>query len=192
MEADRIKWNTRFASQDSFLGDRPSPFLKQEMDRIKALAPGLEALDVACGEGRNSLFLARHGFRVTGLDISDIGLAKARAQALEEGADIDFQRVDLDNYVISGSYDLILNFNFLLRNLIPSEIESLKPGGLLLFDTILASEQLLQSHNPAYLLQPGELNRIFASFSGEILFSEESGGDTPTARLLFRKSQHIR
>lgn len=190
MEEDRIKWNKRFEAQDSYLGERTSPFLAQEIERIKTLAPGPDALDIACGEGRNSLFLAQHGFRVVGLDISDIGLAKGRQRAQAEGVNVDFRRVDLDDYIIEGKYDLILNFNFLLRKLIPSEVASLKPGGLLLFDTIMASEQLLQSHNPAYLLQPGELRRLFASFYGDILYFEEScGGEIPTARLLFRKNQ---
>ena len=48
----------------------------------------------------------------------------------------------------------------------------------------------LQNHNPAYLLQPGELNRIFAPFNGDILYSEEIWcGEIPTARLLFKKNQ---
>lgn len=189
MESDRIKWNRRFESQDSYLGERPSPFLAAEIGRITTLAPGPDALDIACGEGRNSIFLARHGFRVAGVDISDSGLAKGRSRAQAAGVDVDFRRVDLDECIIEGKYDLVLNFNFLLRELIPSEVAALNPGGLLLFDTIMASEQLLQSHNPAYLLQPGELNRLFAPFDGEILFSEESSdGEMPTARLLFRKS----
>lgn len=190
MEADRIKWNKRFESQDSFLGELPSPFLAQEIERIKALVPGPDALDIACGEGRNSMFLAQHGFRVLGLDISDIGLAKGRQRALEKGVDVDFRRIDLDDYIIEGTFDLILNFNFLLRKLIPTEVASLKPGGMLLFDTMMASEQLLQSHNPNFLLQPGELRRIFGTFTGDILYSEESCcGEMPTARLLFRKNQ---
>ena len=190
METDRIKWNKRFESEDSYLGERPSPFLAREIERIKTLVPGLDALDIACGEGRNSLFLAQHGFRTTGLDISDTGLAKGRNRALASGLDVDFLRVDLDNYDITGAYDLILNFNFLLRELIPSEVASLNPGGLLLFDTIMASEQLLQSHDPSYLLQSGELVRLFEAYDGEILFSEESvSGEMPTARLLFRKNR---
>lgn len=189
MESDRTKWNARFESLDSYLGERPSPFLAEEIERIKTLSPGRDALDIACGEGRNSIFLAQHGFRVVGLDISDSGLAKGRSRAQAMGVDVDFRRVDLDDCIIEGTYDLVLNFNFLLRGLIPSEVVSLNPGGLLLFDTIMASEQLLQTHNPAYLLQPGELNRIFAPFDGDILFSEEnSEGEMPTARLLFRKS----
>ena len=192
METDRIKWNMRFESQDSYLGERPSPFLVQEIERIKTLVPGPDALDIACGEGRNSIFLAQHGFRVVGLDISDIGLAKGRNRAQAMGVEVDFRWVDLDGGIIDGRFDLVLNFNFLLRGSIQSEVASLKPGGLLLFDTIMASETLLQTHNPAYLLQPGELRRIFGTFNGDILYSEESsGGEMPTARLLFRKNQSM-
>ena len=189
MEADRIKWNRRFESEDSFLGVRPSPFLSREIDRIKLLVPGHTALDIACGEGRNSLFLAENGFQVTGLDISDVGLSKGIARANSAGVSIDFRRVNLDGYSISEKYDLILNFNFLLRGLIPSEVQALTPGGLLLFDTILESPQLLASHDPSYLLRKGELAKIFGAYQGEILSSEESDeGDMPTARVLFRKS----
>lgn len=191
MESDRIKWNKRFESQDSYLGECPSPFLVQEIERIKKLSPGSDALDIACGEGRNSVYLAQHGFRVVALDISDVGLAKGRIRAQAKGVDIDFRRVDLDNCIIEGTFDLILNFNFLMRELIPSEVESLKPGGLLLFDTMMSSELSPQSHNPDYLLKSGELRRMFETFNGDILYSEESCCDEmPTARLLFRKN-HI-
>jgi 2-polyprenyl-3-methyl-5-hydroxy-6-metoxy-1,4-benzoquinol methylase len=188
VEADRIKWNRRFESEDSFLGERPSPFLAREIDRIKLLVPGFTALDIACGEGRNSVFLAQNGFRVTGLDISDVGLSKGIRRADSAGLAIDYIQTDLDSYSISEKYDLILNFNFLLRSLIPSEVHSLTPGGLLLFDTILGSPQLLTSHDPSYFLKKGELVSIFEEYCGEILYSEEiDAGDMPTARLLFRK-----
>ncbi len=188
MNSDRIKWNARYESEDSFLGEHPSPFLTREIDRIKKLAPGTKALDIACGEGRNSVFLARHGFSVTGLDISDKGLEKGVKRAQAIGVDVEFRRVDLEDYIIQERFDLILNFNFLLRELIPLEVAALNPGGVLLFDTIMASDQLLQNHKPSYLLQPGELSRLFGTFNGEILFSEESmSGTMPTARVLFIK-----
>ncbi|MGD0585374.1 MAG: class I SAM-dependent methyltransferase [Oryzomonas sp.] len=189
MEADRIKWNERFGSENSFLGKRPSSFLAGEMERLLRLAPGRRALDIACGEGRNSIFLARHGFRVAGIDISDVGIAKAERRARAEGLEIDFHRLDLDGWQIDGQYDLLLNFNFLMRSLIPEEVRALTPGGLLLFDTILESPQLLATHNPDFFLRYGELERTFLAFGGEILFSEEiREGELPTARLLFRKA----
>lgn len=189
METDRDKWNKRFASQDSYLGNHPSPSLQREIGRIKQLVPGKRALDIACGEGRNSLFLSEHGFEVTAVDISDIGLAKGKQRALDSGLAINFRQVDLDEYKIEGQYDLVLNFNYLLRQLIPQEVDALTPGGILLFDTIRESPSLLQSHNPDYLLKCGELKQIFKEYDGEILFFEETdSGDMPTARLLFRKS----
>lgn len=191
MEADRIKWNRRFESQNSYLGDNPSPFLLREIELIKRLVPGYRALDIACGEGRNSLFLAQHGFRVTALDISDCGLAKGIQRASQAGVTVDFRQVDLDCYEIEERYDLILNFNFLLRGMIPSLVAALAPGGLLLFDTILTSLPMQSLHNPVYLLQRGELRDIFEKFEGEILFSEEcDAGDVPTARLMFSKMSY--
>lgn len=188
MDADRIKWNRRFGSEDSFLGELPSPFLAKEIGRIKLLAPGPMALDIACGEGRNSIFLAQHGFRVTALDVSDVGIAKAAMRAKTAGVTVDFRIQDLDDYPVTEKFDLIINFNFLLRPLIHDEVEALNPGGLLIFDTILESPQLLTAHNPDYLLRRGELRRIFEAYDGKILFAEESErGEMPTARLLFVK-----
>jgi len=189
MEADRIKWSQRFGSEVTYLGERPSPFLSREIERIQRLTPGKRALDIACGEGRNSVFLAQRGFLVTALDISDVGLGKAARRAAEAGVVVDFQRVDLDGYRFTEQFDLIINFNFLLRGLIPEAVQALSPGGLLIIDTIMESPQLLASHNPSYLLRRGELQRICEGLDGEILFSEEKQDEEmPTARVLFRKS----
>jgi 2-polyprenyl-3-methyl-5-hydroxy-6-metoxy-1,4-benzoquinol methylase len=189
VDADRIKWNQRFSSADTFLGEAPSPFLQREIDRIKALAPGTRALDIACGEGRNSIFLGQHGFKVTALDISDMGLTKAKKRASERGLSIDFRQVDLEGCILTGNYDLVLNFNFLLRELIPQEVAVLNPDGLLLFDSILESPAMLAAHNPDYLLRHGELARLFSDCAGDILLAEENPDcETPTARLMFRKA----
>lgn len=188
MESDRIKWNSRFASEDSFLGRRPSPFLAREIATIEQLITGRRALDVACGEGRNSVFLAEHGFSVTGIDISEVGLAKAAGRAAEAGVEVEFVCADLDDHQLDGRFDLVLNFNFLQRRLIPVEVGLLQPGGILLFDTILASPRLVTTSPPDFYLQPGELVRLFAPHDGEILRHEElDDGDMPTARLMFRK-----
>jgi len=185
----REKWNERYAGAGFYLGPEPSRFLSGNISLISTLLPGKKALDIACGEGRNSIFLARNGFAVTGLDISEEGLAKADRWAKAEELVVAFRCTDLENFEFTESYDLIINFNFLLRDLIPRMVDALKPGGVIVFDTILDTPTLEGSHNRSFLLQPGELRTIFASFPGEIILYEELPfGPSPTARLIFHKN----
>jgi 2-polyprenyl-3-methyl-5-hydroxy-6-metoxy-1,4-benzoquinol methylase len=184
----REKWNRRYRGEGFYLGPAPSPFLANNMQTVLTLAPGKKALDIACGEGRNSIFLARHGFSVTGLDISEEGVAKGKEWAEREGLEIDFFCVDLETFEFTERYDLIINFNFLLRDLIPKMICALNPGGFIFFDSILNAPSLEGVHNKAFLLERGELRSIFKRFPGEIIRYEEiTSGPMPTARLIFRK-----
>lgn len=188
MDDDRTKWNRRYAGEEWFLGRNPSSYLVEQMDLISRLCRGRDALDIACGEGRNSIFLARHGFRVTGIDISETGLDKARRWAEQEGVPVDFMAADLESFFPDRSYDLIINFNFLLRGLIPRLVAALSPGGVLVFDTILDTPALPGEHNKAFLLQPGELPRLFADYPGSIHAYRELPEDvSPTAKLIFHK-----
>ena len=191
MESDRIKWNNRFASEESFLGRQPSPFLVREIETIKRLLSGRQALDIACGEGRNSVFLASHGFVVTGIDIAEQGLVKAAERAAAAGVTVTLLHEDLDNYCLRGSFDLILNFNFLQRRLIPEAMNVLNPGGIFLFDTLLTPAAQPLSSPADFYLQPGELSCLFAPYAGAILCYEEPvPGEMPTARLMFRKGSY--
>jgi 2-polyprenyl-3-methyl-5-hydroxy-6-metoxy-1,4-benzoquinol methylase len=187
MEKDRLKWNERYAGEGFFIGRNPSAYLENYISLIESIVPGKKALDIACGEGRNSIFLARHGFEVTGLDIAEQGLAKAERWAAREGLGVTFRQVDLENFQFAETYDLIINFNFLLRDLIPRMVAALNPGGVIVFETILDTPELIGSHQKAFLLQPGELAGIFAHFPGKVMCAEEcSDGPASTARLIFQ------
>src|SRR5512137_837356 len=85
MTDDRGKWNQRYAGAGLYLGRAPSRFLAENIALIEGLTPGKTALDIACGEGRNSIFLAKNGFDVTGMDISEEGLVKAEQWAKTDG-----------------------------------------------------------------------------------------------------------
>ena len=189
MEQDREKWNDRYGGEGFFLGPHPSAFLAEQIEVVEAMLPGRKALDIACGEGRNGIFLAGRGFAVTGVDISDRGLAKASKWATDAGVDIAFIHADLEVESLAGRWDLILNFNFLLRDLIPQEVNALNPGGVILFETLLDSANLPGEHNPDFFLKPGELATIFARFAGTIHHFEECLlAGTPMARLFFQKT----
>jgi 2-polyprenyl-3-methyl-5-hydroxy-6-metoxy-1,4-benzoquinol methylase len=81
-------WNGRYASEDYLFGTQPNVFLAREAHRI---APGSKVLAIADGEGRNSVFLAQHGYQLVATDISERALDKARRLAQRRGVHIDYR-----------------------------------------------------------------------------------------------------
>jgi tellurite methyltransferase len=132
-----------------------------------------KALDVATGKGRNAFFLAAKGFVVDAIDISQTALQEARTTAHNKGLSINFEQADLESVELPDtSYDLILNFNFLERSLIPKMKRALKLGGHIIFETYLVDQRVLgHPKNPAYLLGHNELLKLFADF--RILYYRE-------------------
>ncbi len=190
MDDDRVKWDRRYGEEGFFLGPHPSSFLVENLGLIGSICPGKQALDIACGEGRNSIFLARHGFSVTGLDISSEGIAKAKRWAEAEELAIEFLTADLEVYEFDRSWDLIININFLLRDLLAKGVAALTPRGVMVVDTILDTPSLPGGHTKAFLLQPGELPRLFSSFPGNIhLYEEHPLDSAPTAKLIFQRAE---
>ncbi len=171
MKADQIRWDKRFGRKEFALGKEPNPFLKKH---IRILLKG-KALDIASGEGRNAVYLAQHGFEVDALDISEKGLKKAQKLAREQGVKINTFLVDLGQYEIEKErYDLIANFYFLKRRLIPRIKKGLKKGGRVIFETYLLEHRTLGTGGPKqakYFLKPNELLRLFKNF--RILFYRE-------------------
>jgi tellurite methyltransferase len=171
MKADQKRWDKRFGRKEFAFGKEPNPFLKKHI----RLLPRGKALDMAAGEGRNAVFLAQNGFEVDALDISGKGLKKAQELAQGRGVKINTFLVDLDQYQIEKErYDLIANFYFLKRRLIPRIRKGLKKGGKVIFETYLLEHRKLGTGGPKqakYFLKPNELLRLFKNF--RILFYRE-------------------
>ncbi len=171
LKAERKRWDRRFGTKEFALGKEPNPFLKRHIH----LLPRGKALDMATGEGRNAVFLAQHGFEVDAVDISEKGLRKARKLAREKGVMVNALLVDLDDCQIEKDrYDLIANFYFLKRRLIPKIRNGLKKGGKVIFETYLLEHRTLATGGPKqtkYFLKPNELLRLFKDF--RILFYRE-------------------
>jgi SAM-dependent methyltransferase len=101
----REDWDQRYASVESLWAAEPNRFLVAE---TSGLTPG-RALDLACGEGQNTVWLATLGWTVTGVDYSEVAIAKARARAAREGVDAEFVCADLLEYEAEpNSFDLVL------------------------------------------------------------------------------------
>lgn len=102
---DKAGWDARYGGDELIWSAEPNRFLVEE---VADLAPG-RALDLASGEGRNAIWLARQGWRVTGVDFSDVGMAKARRHS--DGLEIEWVVADLADYVPEpGAFELVIIF----------------------------------------------------------------------------------
>lgn len=159
---DRTRWEARYAARTDAPAAEPSRFLTEH----RLLLPAGRALDVACGDGRHSLWLARHGFVVDAIDIALAGLARLAAAARREGLAVRPIHADLEDFPLPTSrYSVVVNIRYLQRSLFSALRQAVRPGGVIVFETFLR-EQARQEHprNPAFLLEPGELRAQFAEF----------------------------
>jgi SAM-dependent methyltransferase len=161
---DRIRWDRQHG--ETLGRDQPAPFLRQVFDNQYADITAGRALDIACGTGRNALFLAEKGFKVTAIDISSVALARAEKRALEKSLAILWRQADLENYTLEMAfYDLVVNFDYLQRPLLTAMKAALKIGGFIIFDTYLVDQQAIgHPKNPDYLLRHNELLDSFRDF----------------------------
>jgi SAM-dependent methyltransferase len=102
---EREDWNERYAGTELVWTASPNRFLVAELD---GLAAG-RALDLACGEGRNAVWLAERGWRVTGVDFADVALAKARRLAAARGVEVEWVEADVRAWEPpAGAFDLVV------------------------------------------------------------------------------------
>jgi SAM-dependent methyltransferase len=130
----RDAWNQRYSGAELVWTARPNRFLVAE---TSDLTPG-RALDLACGEGRNAVWLAERGWTVTGVDFAGAGLAKARRLAEEAGVEAEWIEADLLDYSPPpGAADLVILFYLQVpeadrRAILRSAAAAVAPGGTLL------------------------------------------------------------
>lgn len=124
----RSSWNDRHAARETPV--RPAAFV---IEREHLLPAEGRALDVAGGSGRHAVWLARRGFEVTLVDISDVALARAEAAAGEVSVELTTVRADLSNDPLpAGRFEVIVVVDYLDRDVWAALPPRLAPGGLLL------------------------------------------------------------
>ncbi|MDX1568320.1 MAG: methyltransferase domain-containing protein [Longimicrobiales bacterium] len=188
--SDRTRWDERYGTGD--WADIRSPAAIVE-DALPWLDGRGMALDLACGAGRNALFLARRGHPVVGVDLSLEGLRILRDRAIEGGLRIQPVLAELPHFrVRPASFQVVVNTRFLLRETFDLIRGALAPGGLLLFETYHVDEidVLGGDIRRAFALERGELRRAFSEL--EVLLYEEGvfqrpEGERGLARLIARK-----
>jgi FolB domain-containing protein len=157
-------------------GDRPADWLMQH----RSLLPPGRALDLACGRGRNALYLAREGFQVEAWDRDTEALSALsdRAKALDLST-VTTRLVDLERQpeIPPASFDLIIVFYYLQRDLMPQIVRALKPGGVLVYETFLIDnhERFNHPRRKEFCLAHNELLSLFGDL--RVLAYRESALD---------------
>lgn len=155
--ADATRWNRRYLEAARATFAAPRPFLLEQAGHLPA--HGL-ALDLAMGLGGNTAFLLARGLQVVGIDIADVAVRQAKARLPQVMAVV----ADLYQFELPpATFDVILDFYFLQRTLWPQMQRALRPGGVLVMETLTQAQRTLQSDiDPQYLLHAGELHDAFA------------------------------
>ena len=201
MPSSQSEWDQKYRLAEEGSAAEPAGILCE----LVPLLPAGQALDLACGCGRNALFLAEHGRHVTAVDWSEsgLGILEARAQdkkipvrridkiaesSLVRRAGIDLLHVDLEKtHLPEQSYDLIVCIRYLQRGLFPQIGRALRPGGMLLYETFTQAQVDFEGgpRHPAYLLERGELRDAFPEL--RVLFYRELRAGQGIASLAARK-----
>jgi SAM-dependent methyltransferase len=180
----------RAGAEPSHPGGAPSPHLLAVLSRLREAAALGPVLDLACGRGRNALAAAEAGIAVVGVDRDPLALSELCGEARARRLRVSGLRADLESGagipVRPGTCGAILVFRFLFRPLAPAIEAALAPGGLLLYETFTVHQRSLGHgpRNPAFLLEPGELPRLFPGL--EVLAASEGISEGPPPQALAR------
>lgn len=143
-----------------------SSLLEKYLTELERCAHLGNILDLACGEGRNGLFLAKKGLNVTFADRADTSLKHISNELGSIKSESHTWPIDLEvpntNPFEGKTFSAALVFRYLHRPLIPQLISAIKPGGIIIYETFtLENKQFGRPNNPDFLLKAGELEDWF-------------------------------
>ena len=194
---DQIRWNRKYTERGmEQLKQEPSPWLIQHknllIDILKEKENG-KAIDIACGGGRNSFYLADLGFEVEAVDISDVAIDWLKEKARLQNKSVFPNCKDLSEMSLREQYyQVICNFYYLDHQLFQKYYKALAPGGLLFFETF-TKDQLLFNPNmrTSFCLDRNELLNAFRSLHilhyQEGIIEHKDGGKKAVAQLVAKK-----
>jgi tellurite methyltransferase len=168
----REKWDQRWQEKAISAAGPPDEWLLQVLPHLSD--KGM-ALDLACGMGRNAISLAQAGYQVTAVDFSQVALDVLRAASVQKGLPVAAICADLENgdYPLAPeSFDLVLQFYYLYRPLLPIVQNAVRPGGYVVIRTFSqAGAERFGPVNKEISLASGELLKLFSGW--EVLLYEE-------------------
>ena len=162
--ADRQRWDTRYRAGAYAQRHWPSAYL-QQLQQDDVIPRSGRALDVACGRGRNSLFLASLGLRVDALDVSAVAIAQAANTAIGQQLRVNWQCSDvleLSHRLPQNTYALVIMLRFVAPQLLPKLLQALTPGGVLVLEEHLqwdGAERISGPSSNRFRVAAGDLSQ---------------------------------
>lgn len=164
MSDDRARWDARYHGEPQLGALEPAAFLAAHASLLPIAG---RALDVACGAGRNALFLAERGLDVLGVDVSPVGLALAQRAAAARGLSLELVAADLRAFALPrAAFSVVTCIHYLERSIFAALEAAIAPGGVLVFETFTRDQLAFPEAHPRraeFLLAPQELLRAFPS-----------------------------
>ncbi len=171
---------------------RANPLLIRAIDAIEQRTSGRKALDLACGAGRDAVFLAQRGWDVTAIDIKQDALDRCQSLAQSSGCKVITRQADMetaDNPLQTERFDLIVVMRYLHRPFLPQLYDHLNDKGMLVYSTFMVgSEKYGSPRNPNFLLKPNELVDTFPGLVPVINETHRLADGRPVAHYLGQKS----
>jgi len=196
----REDWDRRYTEAELLWSSKPNRFLVAE---VIGLAPG-QALDLACGEGQNSRWLAELGWTVTGVDFSEVAITKARQRAAEQALDVEFLCADLLEFEPEvTTFDLVLVFYLQIpaserRRVLERAASAVRSGGTLLLvghDSTNIADGVGGPRDPDLLYTPDEIAAELPGLQiekAERVFRDVAEADRPAIDALVKACRPAR
>ena len=161
-------------------------------NNLKDHIGGLTLLDIACGSGRHSIYAASKGYKVISLDISKEKILNFKSIKSIYPIQIDIEASNVWPFKYN-TFDAVIVTNYLYRPIFQNIINSIKLGGILLYETFSIENSIFgKPNNPKYLLKPQELLSLAKKNNMEIINYEEIISQSPIKKALQRIHTRIR
>ncbi|MCY3729990.1 MAG: class I SAM-dependent methyltransferase [Rhodospirillaceae bacterium] len=198
-DSDKARWDERYRTGAYAARSHPSAVLTEWLPQLELRQAVRTALDVACGIGRNALYLASRGWQVHAVDISEVALARLGERADEKNLPITRFQADLealgrraDRFLTAAQYDLVLMIRYTNLPLLDVLQSVLRKGGYLIVEEhLLTDEAVAGPKNPDFRVAPGALKAAAAGLEvvayREGLIDDPDGRPVALAQLIARR-----
>ena len=149
---------------------KPAKVIQQFIDQYSDLCADKKGLDLACGSGRDSVYMTNNGWSMTSVDYSQSALDRLQALAKLNQQQVDVKKIDLERDPqqldkLEGQYSAVIVIRYLHRDLFEQLRSLIAPKGFIIYQTFLTGcEQFGSPRNPRFLLKPRELAERFSDF----------------------------